>query len=112
MVYQKFTLNEVMKPKYAFASSGLFFILLGFLLFDTYLIRAGNIVLFIAVVLSIKSLEHFRSILLFFFGFLISFKMTSLGLFLEIAALFLWTTSKITSIVASPVRMLKSVFLR
>lgn len=112
MVYRKFTLNELMKPKYAFASAGLFFILFGFLLFDTHLIRAGNIVLFVGVLLSINSLAQLRNILIFFTGFVISFKLTGLGLFIEFIALILWSLSKISSIVVSPVRMLKNVFLR
>lgn len=112
MVYHKFTLNELMKPKYAFASSGVFFILLGLLLFDPYLIRAGNTVLFIGVVMSIKTLEYFQCLLLFFAGFIISFKLVTLGVLIEAVALVLWSTSKISALLTSPTRMIKNIFFR
>ncbi|KAI5160170.1 hypothetical protein NEAUS03_0937 [Nematocida ausubeli] len=110
MVYHRFTLNEFMKPKYAFTSSGLFFMLLGFLLFDPLLIRAGNILVFISVLMSIKSLEYFQSILLFFVGFMVSFKIASLGIFIEMVALFIWASSKISRTMLSPVRLVKGLF--
>ncbi|KAH9386614.1 uncharacterized protein NEMAJ01_1510 [Nematocida major] len=112
MVYQRLSLNELMKPKYACGSAGLFFIFLGLLLFDTHLMRAGNVVVFMGVLMAIKSLDHIKCILLFFLGFIVSFKLITLGLLIEMVALVMWGMAKISTMATLPAKMLKRFFVK
>ncbi|EIJ89029.1 hypothetical protein NEPAR06_1098 [Nematocida parisii] len=103
------TINELIKPKYAFITTGVFFIIFGYLLLDMHLVRIGNILLFIYATMCIKSLDQFRVILLFFIGFIISFWVISLGILIEAVALIIWSISGLRRVINSPVRIIHSL---
>ncbi|KAI5192519.1 hypothetical protein NECID01_1968 [Nematocida sp. AWRm77] len=100
---------DSLKPRHAFIASGLFFMFMGFLLFDTHLIFAGNIVFSLGVISKISSYREISSYALFMLGFLISFVFIPLGVGIELVSLLLLVQSKLLLFLVSPKRALFSL---
>lgn len=105
-------LNSSLSAKYIFILAGVFFAFLGLLLMDRQLSFAGNVILTIGVLSSIKDLKNIHALSLFILGFLVSFKFPVLSLLLEALSLVLWSQKKVFSIMQSPYALLKHICKR
>lgn len=98
-----------LRPRHAFVVSGVAFVLLGFLLFDTHLIFAGNIIFALGVLSKIASVKELPAYALFISGLIVSLRLPSLGILLELVSLALWAQSRLLSLFFSPKRLLSSL---
>ncbi|KAI5180628.1 hypothetical protein NEOKW01_0912 [Nematocida sp. AWRm80] len=105
----RLSLGDILKPRHAFILSGLLFIGMGLFLFDSHLIKCGNIVLSIGVIMGISSLRNIIPMVIFVLGSLCALVTPKIGIMIEIVSFVLWGKNKILYLIGSPFRLVSSL---